>query len=385
MAWVALLVVGLLALGLVVASHVMDREREEAGNSAAEPGGERTAFDVGYSIRPLEQPGGDAVPMSVWYPAADRSEATRLTLRDYYLLGDTADGAGRLAQVEEAARAQGVDRQRFLEALDLRRTARADPAPASGSFPVVAFSPGNGGPPFHAFELCEHLASRGIIVVAVPSRKWLGDDSTGAEAMERAAEELWHAAQAGLALPHGDPERLGVMGYSLGGTIATLLAMKHPQVDAVVALDPGFRVEGNYDTMARASGFDPGRLTQPVLLVHARGVKHVPDRRLVMAAPAAWWILSFPELRHGDLSSLVRELFIVPTWPQGNEYPDRVAAGHRAVTRYAASFLLAHLADRQDARDFLSAKPTDHGIPEGVVVQESRSPGSPGSSRRSSR
>jgi dienelactone hydrolase len=151
---------------------------------------------------------------------------------------------------------RGLSRSRLREVLDSKGHARLNAVTAHGRYPVVVVAPGQGGPPFQLNVIAEHLASRGRLVVGVPSRAWLGSPADGTRAIEETSQGLQRAIDLVTTLPNADPERVGLLGYSLGGSAAALAAMRSRGVDAVVLLDPGFRVPVNMDQLHAATGFD---------------------------------------------------------------------------------------------------------------------------------
>ncbi len=101
-----------------------------------------------------------------------------------------------------------------------------DAAIAAGRFPIVLLSHGGGvtgGKPFVLSELSADLARHGYVVVA-PFH-----GTTGAL---RRTFQVRLALDAVLAdhrfLPHTDPKRLGMLGFSLGGAVTLMLAGATP-------------------------------------------------------------------------------------------------------------------------------------------------------------
>lgn len=325
-------------------------------------------FGVGYAVRWLDGTDGVRIPLSIWYPAAADPTARALTFRDYFLYSDPGEGGDGLEELVTAATAQGVPLERVRRTLDEEGQARWNAQPLPGRFPVVALSPGEGGPAFHLPMLCEYLAANGLVVVAVPSRVWLGaEEEEGAEALTSARDDLLRALWLASALPDADAERLGLVGYSFGGTVAALLAMSDPEVDVLVTVDPGFRVAENYTVFEQAPAFDPQLLSQPFMVLYSGASPSTPDPRFLAAVAAEPLVVSFPDLRHGDFSSLLTEVFLFSSGDETRRDLERVAIGHDAAVRYVTAFLLAHLTADARSERFLSAEPKDNGLPEGLV------------------
>lgn len=221
-----------------------------------------------YRDRP-ERP----LPTWVWYPA-ERAE-DRLTYRRY--VEHMADEEA-LRDAGEEARRDRVDR--WIAGLDRQRAgsgrrmasldgAAAENAPAAqGPFPLVVYVPGSGGSALENVALAELLASRGYVVAAVPS---LGAVYRTAYTMLRdldaRARDVRFAMGEVAKLDAVDPERVVVVGWSMGGLAGMLAQMRDPRIGGLVSLDGGIGV--HRQLAQRAPGFSASRARVPYLLVHS--------------------------------------------------------------------------------------------------------------------
>ena len=351
-----------------------------------EPGPHAVGYRVWHrhdSSRPFGQAAERPVQISIWYPAESAADGERLTLEAYlgsaateidFDLVDERSQRRAVERVRALALAGGSDATRFDQAAARETGAVRERKPRGGSFPLILFAPGQGGPAFQAVALSEHLASHGYVVAAIPSvGKSSREIESEPEGLEANVGDLELALGEMRKFPGADGDRVGVIGYSFGGMAATLLAMGHPEVAAVVALDPGFRVAGNQEIWRGSPRFDPARLRQPMLVLLARGVGGPPDLSFLDGLGSSdVQLLGFPDLRHGDFASVIVELFLHTQADGGGRDPHRVDLGHATACRYARSFLDAHLKGDGEARAFLTASPAAHGIPAGVVTLEER-------------
>ena len=124
------------------------------------------------------------------------------------------------------------------------------PAHASGPRPAVVMVTGiskhernQGSPPMHQFrDIADVLTRVGIAVLRVDDRgaglstgSW-DDSTTLTEAKDVHTEIAWLRAR-----PDIDPSRIGVIGLSEGGLIASIVASEDPRVAAIVTLaGPGY-------------------------------------------------------------------------------------------------------------------------------------------------
>lgn len=202
------------------------------------------------------------IQVSMWYPARPTTGATPMRYREYVwlysdpltfapktveargasersflnrflLLGDRSPGwrPRRLAQLDSA-------RQREF---DVPTRAFRDAPPAPGSFPLIVYAPGMGGPSFENDILMEYLASHGYVVLASPS--WGGGAAMGIDAptLEAQSRDIEFLAAYGRGLPATVGQPVGVIGHSWGGLANVVTAGRNAVVDAVVSLDGSVR------------------------------------------------------------------------------------------------------------------------------------------------
>ncbi|MFZ1983317.1 MAG: alpha/beta fold hydrolase [Desulfatitalea sp.] len=118
--------------------------------------------------------------------------------------------------------------------------ARTGAAIAPGKHSVILISHGTGGQRFNQFYLAEELAAHGYIVLAVQHPKNCAGDDGDANLLRN----LWNRPkdvsfaldqalkEPGLAA-HIDPAKVGVIGHSIGGYTALVLAGAKPDVGKV--------------------------------------------------------------------------------------------------------------------------------------------------------
>ena len=164
--------------------------------------------------------------------------------------------------------------------------------PTSGSVPGLLYVPPAGVPARQALRWASQYAMRGF-AVSIVSQPGAGG-STGPS--DRSGPASVAAVEAGLAQlakqPGVDGKRLAIWGLGDGGSTALLAAVRHPELQGVVAqnaeYDPwrAFRALAAADQeaflkavgkdstswRARAPGLVAQRITAPVLVLHAAGM-----------------------------------------------------------------------------------------------------------------
>ena len=135
-----------------------------------------------------------------------------------------------------------------------------DVARAAGTFPLVVYSPGSGGPRFDHLVLMLHLASHGFVAVGVDHEGNDLLDSTGdADTLVNRPRDISALLDHLLAFDQSpghflegalDPERIGAYGHSYGGYTMFALAagpfglgtFTDPRIKAIMPLDGSAQV-----------------------------------------------------------------------------------------------------------------------------------------------
>ncbi len=214
--------------------------------------------------------GGRRLPIEVWYPATDAHAGQDLvdTGRDRY---EIVPGFPPLAQ-------------------DAVRHA----AGRAGRYPLIVFSHGSGGHRRQSTFLTTHLASHGYVVAAVDHVGNTYRDMmqlavavrSGAPLPDTAAvvRELGASRPADVAFMTDqvlagdfaasiDPDRMGMVGHSMGGWTTLLMAGRDRRLGAVVLLAPaGGRCGNGANPFAEALDFEWGREVPALYLVAARDI-----------------------------------------------------------------------------------------------------------------
>lgn len=257
------------------------------------------AYDVGFKVeehydysRPyrLDVPAASdeharPIRMFIWYPARHRPPDRPFAYGEYLALSDlraapwtTAAETRRQIVEDTVARSAEPEALRQVVPRWLATPTRAvrDAEVAEGRFPLLVFAPGGTTPGYLHAGLCEYLASHGYVAVAVASlprrdgERW-PFDLTGIDLHLRDQEiAISHL----LEWPSVDRDQLGLVSWSVGGVSHALLAMRNPDVDAVVSLDGAtgyaygqemirssifFAEEGFTAAFLQATGGMPGR------------------------------------------------------------------------------------------------------------------------------
>jgi len=181
--------------------------------------------------------------------------------------------------------------------------------PARGIFPLVLYSGGKGSRADDNIELGEYLASYGYVVATVPQ---LGPSDQELELGSSPREIALHADDfdAALTALHSvsgirfDP--IATIGHSDGGEVAVELALRHPEVKAVVGLDGSYGMSGGARIFVQLPEYTSGRRIQASLLDLRRAEGSQGVKLDLNAIDALQWThlyrAAFQLAYHGDFT-----------------------------------------------------------------------------------
>ncbi|HKK13212.1 MAG TPA: alpha/beta fold hydrolase [Gammaproteobacteria bacterium] len=147
------------------------------------------------------------------------------------------------------------------------------PASTAEPLPCVVLLHGWGGNAQAMLPFAPHLVDQGYSVLLMDARNHGRSDEDDFSSMVKFAEDLAHALEWLRRQPSVDPDRLSVLGHSVGAAAALLVASTDPRLCAVVSI---------------ATFAHPARLMRRIMKTH-----HVPY------LPVGWWVLRYIERQIG--------------------------------------------------------------------------------------
>jgi len=240
----------------------------------------------------------------VWYPAT--GTGARLSVGDYLQIAGPAAAPHR----QDMPRITGLTLTdaEWAQYTSFTLTATRDAAPAAGSFPLLVGMLR----PVSVVVAAEHLASHGYVVAFVERqpREALIADGLAREALLMAE----HVQDMRVAIgrlrqePSVDPARLGSLGFSGDGLAQLVLAMRHPDVDAVALLETGWLSPTMASSYQEVTAYDPLALRAALFYAYSENLgrnslEHIAELRGMRYGPRSLMYLGEPRMTHWDFAT----------------------------------------------------------------------------------
>jgi len=205
------------------------------------------------------------------------------------------------------------------------------PAPAAGPQPVALVLHGWSGSASSILPVAPPLHVAGLHVLLLDARGHGRSDSVDFSSMPGFADDVEHAIRWLRRNPRVEPERIVLVGHSVGAGACLLVAARDPGIAAVVSISsmadaaaymgqamrrrgvPGIAIQIVLREIERAIGvrfgeFAPiatiSQLRMPVLLIHGAVDSVIPladAQALRRAAPPSTDLVIVPDADHGDI------------------------------------------------------------------------------------
>jgi hypothetical protein len=307
------------------------------------------------------------IDVHVWYPAA-ATTAPAMTAREYAIAHLPA---GAIAAVDE--RLTGL--RRFLGQFgtvtdDAWERLLATPLdgvreapPAAGRFPLVIGQLR----PFSTTVTSEYLASHGYVVAMTRGE---GPEPAGAgPGLDVAVRDMEHAIVALRALPYVDQAALAALGFSGSGFSQILLAMRHPDVDAVCDLESAIFDDRMMWPLSRGWGYDLTAMRVPFLHTYsvplAKRENRLADFEKMRYSARHHYLVDAPQIHHWDFAT---EGMAASVLRLRGDASARLQRAFETTNRYVLAFFNAYVKGDPQELAFLRRDPAANGAPPGLAT-----------------
>jgi pimeloyl-ACP methyl ester carboxylesterase len=317
-------------------------------------------------------PDVQARPLRVyaWYPAKVTPDAEPMAFGHYAALADDdvwpeeiLPGARERMAFSHRPLSRSLTPERFEALLKEPAGAVESAGAAAGPFPLIVVGQGlyYESPITHAI-LCEYLASQGFVVATVPLA---GTNSPAPNLdvidLETQVRDLESVIGRLRELPFVSEEKLGLLGFDMGGMACLILAMRNPDVDAFASMETAI-LFADLDIPTASPHHDAGRLRAPWLHAVRRELaapREGTPSLFEIAVHSHRYLLLLEGLGHADFTSYV----LVDERRPMMGYWAPTKGGEReryeAVCLYFSRFFAAYLSEDADARKFLTLDPEE--------------------------
>lgn len=364
----------------------LDRGPHQIGFKLFEDWDFSRTYYAKYDYENKKHEGERARPIRVyvWYPAED-SDISAMQLVKYFDLA--LDDFGPHQETDkkkfrnEIPLARGLT-EKSLDALLKKKTAAKENAsPKQGKFPLLVFGQGlyYESPITHSI-LCEYLASHGYVVATCPLigtySRLVNLDVVDLETQVRDMEFVISLMRKFEAV---DPDKLGLLGFDLGGMSALVLAMRNTDVDAFASLDAGILFSHPSGLPRTSPHYNVERFRIPwIHMTRSEAVENIPQNDAIdflyeTKKYGDSYLLLFDDTRHVDFTSY--SMFEIETpvpayWGPVKGFPQR---RYETICKYVLYFFSAYLLDNRKGLDFINKKFDKSSYPEVSFIIEKRS------------
>lgn len=361
---------------------------------------EKGEYDVGYQVfaeydqsrtvrskfnykgEPIIDNNYRPVQISVWYPAEPGRDDTTMPYSAYII---TRGSRFDYSLLNEAGTRQILDRYRrsinFYNQTENKNQSLIDyvisrqshayenARPSKGKFPLILFCSGGGDSPDSFDVLFEFLASYGYVVAAIPSNGMF-EKAPSYNLMDEEAQtrDMEFTMNFMREFPSTDLNKVCSMGYSYGGLINVLFALRNFDIQAVLCLDGSICLKDRDRAVKSLPYFDAGRLKIPFLNM-ARQTHEEQDfgfySRLMYSDA---YLLHFKQMNHQDFNSVPHIEDFANIESENNKNITQIGSDNALVYLYALNFLDAYLKKDSAALSYMQASPEQNGIADSLLA-----------------
>jgi hypothetical protein len=331
---------------------------------ATRPSGPKRAGDGGADADRSRK-----LDVHVWYPARRGSAIAPMTFADAmaaHLAGQPApDLSRREADVRRfMAQFGAIADDSWARLKQTPLLARPDAPAAGGRFPLIIGSLR----PLSTSVTNEYLASHGYVVAMVDGEETPApaDPGSGLDVeyrdMEFAIPELRKR-------PDVDRAALAALGFSGSGFSQVLLAMRHPDVDAVCDLESAIFDDRMMYPLFRGWGYETSALRVPFLHTYSvplsRRENRIADFEAMRYSTRYRYLVDAPGIHHWDFATegMAASAVLGIRGPNG----PALQQAFEMTNRYVLQFFNAYVKHDREAVAFLRRDPQANGAAAGLV------------------
>lgn len=308
------------------------------------------------------------IDVHIWYPARPGSRP-QMTAADYAVVhlppGDAQAGRERLAGLRRFLGQFGdVTDEAWTRLLAMPLEGVRDAPAEAGRFPLVIGQLR----PFSTTVTAEYLASHGFVVAM--TRGEGGPEPTEAgPGLDVAVRDMEFAIPELRKLPVVDQVSLAALGFSGAGFSQILLAMRHPDVEAVCDLESAIFDDRMMWPLSRGWGYELTAMRVPFLHTYsvplAKRENRIGDFERMRYSTRYRYLVDAPQIHHWDFAT---EGMAASVLKLRGEASARLQQAFETTNRYVLAFFNGYV--KRDAGElaFLRRAPEANGAPAGLAT-----------------
>ena len=325
--------------------------------------------------KPLQGNRFRPVEISIWYPAV--KGGTPMKFEDYLYVRQNFQGEienkilsnnekqSIIRNFKESRLRAGANEKALDDFLKADLPVLYDAPFAEGKFPVIIMP--SGAYQLDNAALCEFLASHGYIAVHTP---WQRPTIGYVDDLEFAVNYLAENKSA-------DTSRMGAVGFSYGGLIASIFQLKNRSLNALVSLDGVDAWKWGVDEILASPYYAVRKADVPYLRFHnAKQDEQTTaptakvDWRFYQTSKYADIIqIDFDKVTHLDFLSGSLTRAFIPNFSPNSPVPDAgLPIFQKLIQTYTLNFLNAHVKNETSGREFLQKTLEQNGFPKEIAV-----------------
>jgi hypothetical protein len=308
------------------------------------------------------------IDVHVWYPSAPGSQA-KMTVADYAVVHLPPDGANaKRERLEGLRRFLGQFGDLTSDAWDrllaMPLEGVRDAPAAAGRYPLVIGQLR----PFSTTVTAEYLASHGF-VVAMTRGEGGPEPVEAGPGLDVAVRDMEFAIAELRKLPVVDQASLAALGFSGSGFSQILLAMRHPDIEAVCDLESAIFDDRMMWPLSRGWGYDLTAMRVPFLHTYsvplAKRENRIGDFEKMRYSTRHHYLVDAPQIHHWDFAT---EGMAASVLTLRGEASARLQQAFETTNRYVLAFFNAYV--KRDASElaFLRRDPAANGAPAGLAT-----------------
>lgn len=321
------------------------------------------------------------VQISIWYPAEVKQDSLPMPYSEYIITRESRFNYSLRSQENwkqildkykdhinwyNQSETKNEDITDFL--INRKTKAYKNALPYRDKFPLILFCSGGGDTPDSFDILFEYLASHGYVIAAIPSNGMF-DDKPAYNLMDEESQirdmefTMCHMRN----FPSADINNICSMGYSYGGIVNVLFALRNFDIKAVLCLDGSICLKDRDQAVKNLPYFNPSQLKTPFMNM-ARKVHDEQDFEFYNKLKYSdAYLLHFNQITHEDFTTTPRMRDFENINSRKNKNITRIGTNTELVYRYSLHFLNAHIKDDIDSFRFIQNNPEKNGISEKIL------------------